>query len=175
MFRFYEINPLMEGIARNAFTYLRESAAKIEIIPGDARISLAGEAPQRYDVLVVDAFSGDAIPVHLLTTEALELYRRHLQPSGIIAFHVSNHFLDLAPLVEQQAEHEGWKTALIISPDDDERAAYSSDWVLVTADTEFLSRPEIRKAQQPITMPRGLRLWTDDYNSLLPILKTKAE
>ena len=175
VFRFYEINPLMEGVARNAFTYLRESAAKIEIIPGDARISLAGEAPQRYDVLVVDAFSGDAIPVHLLTTEALELYRRHLQPSGIIAFHVSNHFLDLAPLVEQQAEHAGWKTALIISPDDDERAAYSSDWVLVTADTEFLSRPEIRKAQQPITMPRGLRLWTDDYNSLLPILKTKAE
>ncbi len=165
----------MEGIARNAFTYLRESAAAIEIISGDARISLAGEAPQHYDVLVVDAFSGDAIPVHLLTAEALDLYRRHLQPSGIIAFHVSNHFLDLAPVVEQQAKHAGLKTALIISPDDDERAAYSSDWVLLTADTEFLSRPEISNAQKPIAIPRRLRLWTDDYNSLLPVLKTKAD
>ncbi len=175
VFRFYEINPQVEGIARNAFTYLRESAAAIEIIPGDARISLAAEPSQYYDVLVVDAFSGDAIPVHLLTAEALDLYRRHLQPSGIIAFHVSNHFLDLAPVVEQQAKHAGLKTALIISPDDDERAAYSSDWVLLTADTEFLSRPEISNAQKPIAIPRRLRLWTDDYNSLLPVLKTKAE
>lgn len=173
IFRFYEINSQVEGIARNVFTYLRDSPATVEIVPGDARLALASEAPQHYDVLVVDAFSGDAIPVHLLTTEALALYRRHLAPSGIIAFHVSNHFLDLAPVVKQQAEHAGWKTALIISPDDDDRAAYSSDWVLVTADTEFLSRPEISKAQQSITILRGLRLWTDDYNSLLPILKTK--
>jgi len=175
VFRFYEINAQVEGIARNAFTYLRESKARIEIIPGDARISLAAEPPQHYDVLVIDAFSGDAIPVHLLTVEALDLYRRHMQPSGIIAFHVTNHFLNLAPVVEQQAERAGLKTALIIVPDDEEHAAFSSDWVLVTANTEFLNRPEIAAAQEPIVIPHGLRLWTDDYNSLLPILKTEAD
>ncbi len=173
--RFYEINPQVEGIARNVFSYLRESAATIEIVPGDARISLAAEAPQHYDVLVVDAFSGDAIPVHLLTAEALDLYRRHVALSGIIAFHVSNHFLDLAPVVEQQAEHAGLKTALILSPDDDEKAAYASDWVLVTANSEFLSRKEITDVQTKIVIPRGLRLWTDDYNSLLPILKKRED
>jgi len=174
VFRFYEINSQVEGIARDVFAYLRESAATIEIVPGDARISLAGEPPQQYDVLVVDAFSGDAIPVHLLTTEALDLYRRHLQPSGIIAFHVSNHFLNLAPVVQQQAEHAGLQTAYIISSDDDDRAAFSSDWVLVTANTEFLSRSEVADAKEKsIVIPRGLRLWTDDYNSLLPILKTE--
>jgi hypothetical protein len=175
VFRFYEINPQVEGIAHNVFTYLRESAATIEIVPGDARISMAAEAPQHYDVLVVDAFSGDAIPVHLLTTEALALYRRHLAPGGIIAFHVSNHFLDLAPVVEQQAEHAGLKSALILSADDDEKAAYASDWVLVTANDKFLSRREIAGVQTKILVPGGLRLWTDDYNSLLPILKKKDD
>jgi hypothetical protein len=175
VFRFYEINAQVEAIARNAFTYLRESKARIEIVPGDARISLAAEPAQRYDVLIIDAFSGDAIPVHLLTVEALDLYRRHMQPSGIIAFHVTNHFLNLAPVVQQQAEHAGLKAALIVVPDDDEHAAFSSDWVLVTANTEFLNRPEIAAAQEPIVIPHGLRLWTDDYNSLLPILKTEAD
>jgi hypothetical protein len=171
VFRFYEINPLVERIAHGDFTYLRESAAQIEIVPGDARLSLATEPSQNYDVLVVDAFSGDAIPVHLLTTQAFELYRRQMTPNGILAFHVSNQFLDLPPEVKQQAEHAGLQTAFIVADDDPDKGEYSSDWVLVTNNAEFLSQSNVAIAEKGITIPTGLRLWTDDYNSLLPLLK----
>ena len=93
VFRFYEIDPRVEVIAKNVFTYLRESRAKIEIAHGDARLSMEAEPPENYDVIAVDAFSGDAIPVHLLTAEAIKLYQRHLAPGGIIAFHISNTYL----------------------------------------------------------------------------------
>lgn len=174
VFRFYELNPAVERIAENVFRYLRDSRATIEIVMGDARLSLAAEAPQRYDVLVIDAFSGDAIPVHLLTTQALDLYRRHLQPNGIVAFHVSNRFLDLAPVVEQLAEHAGFKTAFISSDDDTPLDLDSSDWVLVTADETFLSEASVASARQAITIPPRLHRWTDDYNSLLPVLRTST-
>jgi len=107
VFRFYEIDPRVEVIAKNVFTYLRESRAKIEIAHGDARLSMEAEPPENYDVIAVDAFSGDAIPVHLLTAEALKLYQRHLAPGGIIAFHISNTYLSLAPVVQAQADHAG--------------------------------------------------------------------
>lgn len=172
VFRFYDINPLVERIARHWFSYLRESAARIEIVPGDARLSLAGEPPQRYDVLVVDAFSGDAIPVHLLTSQAIELYRRHLQPDGIIAFHVSNKFLNLAPVIQQEAEHAGLQSAFVSSEDDEHgNGEYSADWVLVTANSDFLSRREMIVAAEEIEPQKGLRLWTDDYNTVLPLLR----
>jgi hypothetical protein len=174
VFRFYELNPAVERIARNVFRYLRDSPATIEVVMGDARLSLAAEPPQRYDVLVVDAFSGDAIPVHLLTTQALELYRHHLQPNGIVAFHVSNRFLDLPPVVQQLAEHAGLKTAFISSDDDTPRDLDSSDWVLVTANEAFLSEANVASARQAITIPPALHRWTDDYNSLLPVLRTTA-
>jgi spermidine synthase len=173
LFRFYEINPQVEPIARHLFAYVRESRAEVEIVHGDARLSLAAEAPQQYDVLVVDAFSGDAIPVHLLTSQSLELYRRHLRPGGIMAFHVSNQFLDLAPEVKQQADHAGLQSVLITSPENDEIAEDSADWVLVTGNAEFLARPELKQWQSEIHAVSGLRLWTDDYNSLLPLLKNK--
>jgi spermidine synthase len=171
VFRFYDINPQVPILAGSLFTYLRESQAKIELVMGDARLSLAAEPPQHYDVLVIDAFSGDAIPVHLITAEAVELYRRHLNPGGIIAFHVSNKFLDLAPVVAQQAEHAGLKCALISSQGDDDAEVYSADWVLVTADEDILDREEVADAASEIENIPGLRLWTDDYNSLLPVLK----
>jgi spermidine synthase len=172
VFRFYDINPLVERIARHWFTYLGESGAGIEVVPGDARLSLAAEPSQHYDVLAVDAFSGDAIPVHLLTSQALELYRRHLAPGGIIAFHVSNKFLDLAPVVQQQADHAGLQTAYIVVPeDDDDKGAYSSDWVLVTANTNFLSQQNVQDGSYNVPLKPRLRLWSDDYNSVLPILK----
>ncbi len=172
VFRFYDINPLVPQIARTWFSYLRESAATIEIVPGDARLSLAGEPPQHYDVLVVDAFSGDAIPVHLLTSQALELYKRHLAPGGIIAFHISNRYLDLGPVVQQEAEHAGLQAAWVnVAEDDDDIGTFSSDWVLVTANTDFLSRAEVADASDKIPEQPGLRLWTDDYNSVLPLLK----
>jgi spermidine synthase len=173
VFRFYEIDPRVEVIARNVFTYLRESKAKIEIAHGDARLSMEAEPPENYDVIAVDAFSGDAIPVHLLTAEALKLYQRHLAPGGIIAFHISNHFLKLAPVVKEQADHAGLRAVLVSTEDDDDTGAYSSDWVLVTANEKFLELPEIAKASEKIEPKPGIRLWTDDYSSLLPILNLR--
>jgi hypothetical protein len=120
---------------------------------------------------VLDAFSGDAIPVHLLTAEAIQLYRRHLNPGGILAVHVSNLFLNLPPVVAEEADHAGLGSLLVVNEDDDDVGAYSSDWVLVTADQEFLARKEIANAGVPVKAIAGLRLWTDDYNSLLPLLK----
>jgi spermidine synthase len=171
VFRFYDINPLVPRLANSLFTYLKDSKAKTEIVMGDARLSLAAEEPQHNDVLVIDAFSGDAIPVHLLTREAIELYRRHLTPEGILAIHVSNQYLRLAPVVREQADQAKLKTAFIISEENEETGAYSSDWVLVTENEEFLNRDEVKKASTEIQAISGLRLWTDDYNSLLPLLK----
>lgn len=171
--RFYDINPLVEKIANHWFSYLRETPAKTEIIPGDARLSLEAEPPQNYDVLVVDAFSGDAIPVHLLTREAFQLYLRQLRPGGILAVHVSNQYLDLRPVVFEQAEYTGLGALLIESEDDPDIGVFSSDWVLVTANQDFLDSPVVANAGKQIDSLPGLRLWTDDYNSLLPILKKK--
>jgi spermidine synthase len=173
VFRFYEIDPRVEVIARNVFTYLRESKAKIEIAHGDARLSMEAEPPENYDVIAVDAFSGDAIPVHLLTAEALKLYQRHLAPGGIIAFHISNTYLKLAPVVQEQADHAGLHAVMVSTEDDDDTGAYSSDWVLVTANQKFLELPEIANASEKIEPKPGLRLWTDDYSSLLPILNLR--
>lgn len=169
--RFYEINSAVEDIARSYFTYLGDSPANIQVVLGDARVSLESEAPQRYDVLVVDAFSGDAIPAHLLTTQALEVYRRHLAPGGIIAFNVSNDFLALAPVLDQLARHAGMQAVDVIAHEDPSRQQFDSEWVLVTSNAEFLANPAIVRARQPIVVPAGLRLWTDDYSSLFPIIK----
>ena len=174
MFRFYEIDPRVEVIAKNVFTYLRESRAKIEIAHGDARLSMEAEPPENYDVIAVDAFSGDAIPVHLLTAEAIKLYQRHLAPGGIIAFHISNTYLKLGPVVQEQADHAGLHAVLVSTEDDDDTGAFSSDWVLVTANEKFLALPEIANASAKIEPKPGLRLWTDDYSSLLPILNLRA-
>ena len=173
VFRFYEIDPRVEVIAKNVFTYLRESRAKIEIAHGDARLSMEAEPPENYDVIAVDAFSGDAIPVHLLTAEAIKLYERHLAPGGIIAFHISNSYLSLAPVVQAQADHAGLHAVLVTTEDNDDTGAFSSDWVLVTANEKFLALQEIADASAKIDPKPGLRLWTDDYSSLLPILNLR--
>ncbi len=169
--RFYEINPLVLPIAQNLFTYLRDSHAQISIADGDARTSLTREAPQRFDVLVVDAFSGDAIPLHLLTTEAIALYKRHLAPDGIIAFHVSNQYLNLVPEIAQLAIATNMQSRLVDSAGDDAAGSYRSTWVLLSNSRAFFDRPEIAAvASEAPTMP-NLRAWTDDYSSLLPILQ----
>ena len=169
--RFYDINPAVPPIAQRYFTYLRDSKAKIEIVPGDARISMENEPPQNYDVIAIDAFSGDAIPVHLITSEALELYKRHIRPGGIIAFHVSNRFLRLQPVVKQLADHAGMQSVLISSADDNKIDVFSADWVLVTNSQAFLAHSELDDDKEDIVVPPRLRRWTDDYNSLLPILR----
>jgi spermidine synthase len=171
--RFYDLNPAVEPIARNLFTYVRHSKATIEVVPGDARVSLSNEPPQRYDVIAIDAFSGDAIPVHLITSEALELYRRHLAPGGVVAFHVSNRYLRLAAVVRQLADHAGMTAVDIHSADDDAHAVYSAEWVLVTDNPTLAATFQISADTEDVAIPRGLRRWTDDYNSLLPILRVR--
>lgn len=169
--RFYEINPQVIEIARNSFYFLRETPATVEIVLGDARLSLEREEPQQFDVLAVDAFSGDAIPVHLLTREAVTLYFRHLKPEGILAIHTSNTYLELAPIVKQIADQAGVSATLISNEDDDENLVSTSDWVLLTRGNRLAALPEIAKAAQPIVVPARLRLWTDSYNNLFHILK----
>ena len=171
--RFYDLNPAVEPIARNLFTYLRHSKATVEVVPGDARVSMTNEPPQHYDVIAIDAFSGDAIPVHLITSEALELYRRHLNPGGVVAFHVSNRYLRLASVVRQLADHAGMSSTDIHSADDDPKAVFSAEWVLVTSDTALASAFNVSADTEDVGVPKGLRRWTDDYNSLLPILRIR--
>jgi hypothetical protein len=169
--RFYEINPHVQPIARNLFTYIRDSPAHITIIEGDARTSLAHETPQHFNILVVDAFSGDAIPLHLLTTEALTLYQKHLAPNGILAFHVSNQYLNLAPEIAQLAASIHMQAKIFDTPSVDARDEFRSTWVLVSASPTFFTLPDVAAIASPITPIPGLRAWTDDYSSLLPIFQ----
>ena len=167
---FYEIDPLVERLARARFSYLSECRAPVNVILGDARLSMEQEAPQNYDVLVLDAFSGDAIPVHLLTAEAIALYLRHLKPGGVLAFHVSSQYVDLAPTLAMQARHAGLTALDVHSLPNDELGEFQADWVLMSSNAAFFRQPEIAVAARPIAPRPGLVLWTDGFNSLLPVI-----
>ncbi|MBI5848302.1 MAG: fused MFS/spermidine synthase [Nitrospirae bacterium] len=171
LFRFYEINPLVEKLAREEFTYLSDCRGTAEIILGDARLSLEQEKDRIYDLLVVDAFSGDSIPAHLLTTQALELYFRHLGPDGVLALHISNAHLNLEPVVEKLGSALGKQAVMISSTEDETEEIYSSDWVLMTSAP--LKSPEIAKAAGTLKSDPAMRVWTDDYSNLFQILKKK--
>ena len=141
----------------------------VEVVLGDGRLSLENEPARHYDLLVVDAFSGDAIPVHLLTKQALELYFRHLEPGGILALHITNAHLDLEPVVQMLASALG-KHALLVSTDsDEERKISSCQWALIS--TRPIESPEMLEKARGLKGKPGLRLWTDDYNNLFQILK----
>ncbi len=169
--RFYEINPLVERVARQWFTFLHDSPAQTDVVLGDARLSMAAEAPQRFNVIVIDAFSGDAIPVHLLTREALALYRRHLVPDGLIVFHVSNQYIDLEPVIAEIAADAGLHAVSVHSHGDDQNGLYFSDWIVVTSNQGFLRQPEVFNNGFPTHRRTDLRLWTDNYSSVFPLLK----
>jgi hypothetical protein len=171
--RIYEINPQVARVAASQFTYLSNCPARIDIALGDARLSLEKEAPEQFDLLVLDAFSSDAIPVHLLTAESFALYQRHLKPEGIIAVHISNHYVDLEPVVVNLARHFGYQLALI-DYDEDEASwwLYASTWVLLTRNDAVLDTPAIHQATGKIkTMNPKVPLWTDDFASLYQILR----
>ena len=169
--RFYEINPLVRPIAQNLFTYLRDSPAAISFVDGDARASLGREAPQSFDVLAVDAFSGDAIPLHLLTLDAVALYRRHLAPDGILAFHVSNQYLNLTPEIAQLAAAAHMQARSVDSLEDESTGTYRSTWVLLTESPFFFDNPNVASAAGAVPVTAHLRTWTDDYSSMLPVLQ----
>jgi hypothetical protein len=178
-FTFYEIDPLVERLARALFTYLHDSPATIHVVPGDARLSIAREVArlgtsEPYDVLVLDAFTGDAIPVHLLTAQAIQLYRLRLRPDGVIVFHISSQYIDLAPELALQASNAGLQCVVVHTDADEARGIFSADWLLMSANEVFLKRPEVANVAQPPLVMTGLRLWTDDYSSLLPLLKWRG-
>jgi len=169
--QFYEINPAVAPIAQNAFTYLRESGAQITIVQGDARTSLKQEQPQNFNVLVVDAFSGDAIPLHLLTTQAVELYKRHLVPGGILAFHISNQHVDLEPEIVLLAHAAGMDVRRVSSFENPQLGEFTATWMLLTEGGDFFVQPEVATAAREPALNANARLWTDDYSSLLPLLR----
>ncbi|MGA8087810.1 MAG: fused MFS/spermidine synthase [Terracidiphilus sp.] len=169
--QFYEINPAVEPIARNVFTYIRDSGAQVSVIAGDARTSLAAEPAQDFNVLVVDAFSGDAIPLHLLTTHALALYRRHLAPGGVIAFHISNRHVDLEPPIWVLANRAGMQSRIVTSYANDARGEFTATWMLVSDNSAFFAEPEVVAHSLPAAPNFSLRPWSDDFSSLLPVLR----
>ena len=170
VYRFYDINPAVIGLAREYFTYLGDSDATIETALGDARLSLEREQPQNFDLLAIDAFSSDAIPVHLITAEALAIYRKHMKPGGVIAFHVTNRFLDLVPVVKALADHEGLN-AVWVRDESEGALASRSDWVLLSDDDTVLDAPRVVEASTEFVERPDWRLWTDDFNNLVQVLK----
>jgi hypothetical protein len=170
-FRFYEINQQVVNIAEGLFYFLRQSPARVEIAVGDGRLLLQRDAGAPFDVLALDAFSGDAIPVHLLTSEAFSMYTHHLKSGGTLAFHVSNQYLDLAVIVRQLAERAGFQAVLVRNHEDSDALVEAADWVLVTNNAAVLENPSVRVHGVSIAARTGLRPWTDSYNNLLEILK----
>jgi hypothetical protein len=175
---FYEMNPEVERLARKHFSFLNDSAARCEIVPGDARLALERQSPCGYDVLVLDAFSGDAIPVHLLTREAFLLYQRHLKPDGIIAVHITNQHLDLQPVAERQGLELGCHVSRVKSLAVPERGIDACHWILLTRNNRFIQQwntafPTARF--EPGTALPSLNeqhpLWTDDRHNLLRCLR----
>ncbi len=171
VFRFYEINPAVKHLAETRFSYLSDSPADVEVVMGDGRLSLEREPPQHYDVLVLDAFTSGAIPVHLLTREAFEIHLRHLKDDGVLAVHVSNYHLDLKPVLFKLAEHFRLQAVWISAAGNDQRGTLTCDWVLLTNNAEFLNVSRIRFAalSSKVNFQRT-RLWTDDHVSLLDVL-----
>jgi hypothetical protein len=156
-FCFYELNPEVVQMARQYFTFLRDSPATQEIVVGDARLMLELEQPRHFDVLIVDAFSSDAIPVHLLTREAGIIYRRHLTGSGVLLIHISNHTLNLEPVVRGLGKAIGYTARRVDSSADATQGVYAATWMVLEPGTGSDAQPSL--------------LWRDDFSSILPLLK----
>ena len=170
-FKMYDINPQVIDIATHYFYYLTEARGRVETALGDARLTLEREPPQNFDVLVIDAFSSDAIPVHLITREALRVYLRNLKPDGAVAFHVTNRYLQLAPVVKQLADEIGYE-AVLISDDPEDHHLSRTDWVVVTKNRDFIEDEGVKAKRGTIAPIAGLKPWTDDFNNLFQILKS---
>lgn len=168
-FRLYEIDPLVVEIAHKNFSYLSRSPAVTEVVLGDARLQLEREPVQQFDVLVVDAFSGDAVPIHLLTLEAFAQYFRHLKPDGVLAVHITNRFLDLQPVVRAAADQFSKDVRLVELDGDSDHLVLHSIWALVSSDRKFFSEPVFETAT-PILARPNFHPWKDDYSSIFSVL-----
>jgi hypothetical protein len=171
--RYYEINPEVVRLATDYFSFLQDSPAKVEIALGDARLSLEAEPSQNFEVLVLDAFSGDAIPLHLLTREAFAQYRRHLASDGVIAVHISNKYLDLFPVVCGLARDMGFRCLSITTERDPDYFVSVAEWVLVTQSDALLDQPEMRANAlvNECTAGGPAQIWTDEHASVFSVLR----
>jgi SAM-dependent methyltransferase len=177
VFRFYEIDPQVAAVAMKEFSFLRDSPGQIDIVLGDGRLSLEREPAQNYDMLAIDAFSGDSIPMHLITREAMAQYVRHLKPDGVIVFQATNRFVDIGPVVERLAGELGL-TAVLVSdvPDGGSGGKHeywnsSTDQIIVTRNAALLAAEPIKSGAEPLQARDGFRVWTDDFYNLLEVLK----
>ncbi len=181
---FFEIDPVMVGIAKDArrFTFLSGCAPEARIVLGDARLTVARQAPASLDLLAVDAFSSDAVPMHLLTREALGVYGRALQPSGLLLIHISNRYLDLKPVLAANAQSSGWQARILrYDPTFEERVleeAHPSVWVALSRDAailDSLARTGPDPGWQRLRADPDFAGWSDDYATILPLLRGLTE
>jgi hypothetical protein len=174
---YYEINPQVlemsmpePATARTQFTFLADCKARHGVTLGDGRLSLEKEPPQKFDVLAVDAFSSESVPIHLLTHEAMQLYFRHLRPDGILAVNVSNRFIDLEPVVDEECRALGKTDRLIETDDDESQGLFAASWMLITSPASGFDRL-VMDGSSEVKAKRKVRLWTDDYSNLFQILR----
>ncbi len=175
-FRFYEIDPQVIQVAHDDryFTYLRDSAAKISIIEGDGRLSLERALAQgeehSFDLLFLDAFSGDSVPTHLISREAIALYQKLLKPDGLMVFNISNKYLDLEPVLWQAQQTMGLHGVFVQGKPKD-ALGFPSRWVILSAGDTFFKNAEVQSGSRPLQSKPGVQLWTDDYSNLLQVLR----
>ena len=175
-YRFYEINPAIIELATSRdgyFSYVSDCKAKVDIVLGDARISLENEQPQQFDILALDAFCGDTPPIHLLTEQAFHIYLRHIRDGGVIAIHISNRYLNFRPILWKIADKLGLAAADIISQPNNDLSC-EADWFLLTKDKSFLTQKHIVDASTPRIAAEELdsiQIWTDDYSNLFQLLQ----
>lgn len=167
-YRFYEINPLVIRVARADFRFLSDCRAKWQVAEGDGRLALEQEPAHEFDILVLDAFSGDSIPIHLLTREAFELYFSRLQPAGVLAVHVTNKYLELGSLVGRTADELGWEATAVHNIADPMRKVSAADWIVVRP--KGGANGDLGGAGRPVARRPGLRIWTDDFSNLFQVL-----
>jgi hypothetical protein len=174
-YRFYEINQHVEDVAREYFTYLADCEGKCDVVIADGRLALERELAtgnsQQFDVLALDAFSGDAPPVHLLTSEAFDIYLKHLKPDGVIVVNITNRYIDLAPVIKQVAKKNGMGVTRVTTEQDWDHLLYHTDFMMISKNQDFLA------ANPPVLIPKYVQpdyevpLWTDKFSNLFSILK----
>ncbi len=168
-YRLYDIDPLVIDVAQTHFSFLKDTKAQTDIVIGDARLQLERETPQQFDVLIVDAFSGDSVPIHLLTRQAFELYFRHLKPDGVLAVHITNRYLDLRPVIKTAADHFKRPVRIVDFDGDAERGLFRSRWAIIAADDTFFCHQGFEESKLLADRP-GFKAWLDDYSSLFAVL-----
>jgi spermidine synthase len=168
-YRIYELVPSVLDIAKKYFWYLTDTKAKVSFSLGDGRLSLERDPPQQFDMLGIDTFSSDSIPMHLMTLEALRVYQKQIKPDGAIVYNVTNRLINLAPMVKLLAEQEGM-TAILISDTAARGDYYQTDFVIVTRNPQLIQDPRLASAT-PIAPIPGLKVWTDHHNNLFDVLR----